>query len=53
MTGLLPAKNGVRDNHGYRLNANDSYDGIFVPKNGYKTAAFVSSVVLDHRFGLN
>ncbi|MCI0447493.1 sulfatase, partial [bacterium] len=53
MTGLLPARNGVRDNHGYRLKQTIPTLASLLRDNGYKTAAFVSSVVLDHRFGLN
>jgi arylsulfatase A-like enzyme/Flp pilus assembly protein TadD len=53
MTGLLPAKNGVRDNHGYRLKQSIPTMASLLRDNGYKTAAFVSSVILDHRFGLD
>ncbi len=53
MTGLLPARNGVRDNHGYRLKQTIPTMASLFRDNGYKTAAFVSSIVLDHRFGLN
>ncbi len=52
MTGLLPARNGVRDNHGYRLKQSIVTMASLFRENGYKTAAFVSSIVLDHRFGL-
>jgi choline-sulfatase len=53
MTGLLPARNGVRDNHGYRLKQTIPTMASLFHDNGYKTAAFVSSVILDHRFGLD
>lgn len=53
MTGLLPAKNGVRDNHGYRLKQTIPTMASLFRDKGYKTAAFVSSVILDHRFGLD
>lgn len=53
MTGLLPARNGVRDNHGYRLKQTISTMASLFRDNGYKTAAFVSSIILDHRFGLD
>ncbi|HEY7161699.1 MAG TPA: sulfatase-like hydrolase/transferase, partial [Acidobacteriota bacterium] len=53
MTGLLPAKNGVRDNHGYRLKQTIPTMASLFRNKGYKTAAFVSSIILDHRFGLD
>jgi arylsulfatase A-like enzyme/Tfp pilus assembly protein PilF len=53
MTGLLPARNGVRDNHGYRLKQTIPTMASLFRDKGYKTAAFVSSIVLDHRFGLD
>ncbi|MCI0616537.1 sulfatase-like hydrolase/transferase, partial [bacterium] len=53
MTGLLPARNGVRDNHGYRLKQTIPTLASLLRDKGYKTAAFVSTVILDHRFGLN
>lgn len=53
MTGLLPARNGVRDNHGYRLKQSIPTMASLFKDRGYKTAAFVSSVILDHRFGLD
>lgn len=53
MTGLLPARNGVRDNHGYRLKQTIPTMASLFHDNGYKTAAFVSSIILDHRFGLD
>ncbi len=53
LTGLLPAKHGIRDNHGYRLNSNTATLPSLLQARNYKTAAFVSSIVLDHRFGLS
>jgi arylsulfatase A-like enzyme/tetratricopeptide (TPR) repeat protein len=53
LTGLLPAKHGIRDNHGYRLNTRAATLPSMLQTKHYKTAAFVSSIVLDHRFGLS
>ncbi len=53
LTGLLPAKHGIRDNHGYRLNPTVATLPSLLQSKGYKTAGFVSSIVLDHRFGLS
>ncbi|HSE43149.1 MAG TPA: sulfatase, partial [Acidobacteriota bacterium] len=53
LTGLLPAKHGIRDNHGYHLNLNMETLPSLLKSKGYSTAGFVSSIVLDHRFGLS
>ncbi len=53
LTGTYPNRHGVRDNTIFRL----SEDAVTLPEifqgRGYHTAAFVSSFILDHRFGLN
>lgn len=53
LTGLLPAKNAVHDNNGYRLSASAPTLASLLKQQGYNTAAFVSSVVLNHRFGID
>jgi arylsulfatase A-like enzyme/Tfp pilus assembly protein PilF len=53
LSGLLPAKHGIRDNHGYQLNAATPTLPSMLKTKDYKTAAFVSTIVLDHRFGLS
>lgn len=52
LTGLLPPYHGVRSNGGFHLE--DSFETLAtsLKKRGYRTAAFVSSFVLDRRFGL-
>jgi len=52
MTGLYPPSHGVRDNGRFPLK--DSFVTLaeVFRKQGYGTAAFIGSFVLDHRFGL-
>jgi len=52
LTGLYPPEHGVRGNGTFRLD--DSYRTLAesLRDSGYETAAFVSSFVLDRRFGL-
>jgi len=58
LTGLLPAAHGLRDNVGYRLDAEaiERGDIPYLPhtlaKLGYATCAAVSSFVLDAKSGL-
>lgn len=53
LTGLLPGRNGVRDNIGFRLDAaaQPTLPGV-LKSNGYRTGAAVSSYVLRGRTGL-
>jgi len=52
MTGLLPPTHGVRDNGGFYLDpARETLASRLKPR-GYASAAFVSSFVLDRRWGL-
>ena len=53
MTGVDPPLHGVRDNLGYTLGANPPTLATLLQQKGYATAAFVGSVVLDSRRGLN
>lgn len=53
LTGLYPRRHGLRDNLTHHLG-----DGIptiteWLAAAGYRTAAFVSAIVLDHRYGLD
>jgi len=53
LSGVLPLHHGVRDN-GANPFPNDRDDlATTFGRAGYRTGAFVSSFVLDHRFGLN
>lgn len=52
LTGQFPPQHGVRDNHLYALDpAIPTYTSLLKSR-GYATAAFVSAVVLDRRYGL-
>jgi arylsulfatase A-like enzyme/Tfp pilus assembly protein PilF len=53
LTGLWPKDHGVRDNMTDRLKPAVPVLAEMLKKNGYQTAAFVSSFVLDHEFGLD
>ncbi|MBN2384535.1 sulfatase-like hydrolase/transferase [bacterium] len=52
MTGLYPFKHGVRDNSIYRLTDDNLTLAEILKDQGYLTAAFVSSYILDKQFGL-
>ncbi len=52
LTGLLPARHGVRNNGGAGLAAGFPTLATRLAAAGYRTGAFVSAFVLDHRFGL-
>ena len=52
LTGLYPTRHGVRDNDVFTLADAPTYPAL-LKLHGYATAAFVSAVVLDHRYGLN
>src|SRR4030095_13767719 len=53
MTGLVPPNHGVRINAEDRLDEGQTTLAEILAGKGYETAAFVSSFVLDARFGLN
>jgi arylsulfatase A-like enzyme/predicted negative regulator of RcsB-dependent stress response len=52
-TGLIPPRHGVRINSEDRLDASQVTLAEVLSAKGYETAAFVSSFVLDARFGLD
>jgi arylsulfatase A-like enzyme len=52
LTGQYPPQHGIRDNHLFALDlAIPTYTSLLKSR-GYDTAAFVSAVVLDRRYGL-
>lgn len=53
LTGLLPGRNGMRDNLGYRLDEETPYLPSLLSAAGYETAAFVSAFVLRRETGLD
>jgi arylsulfatase A-like enzyme/predicted Zn-dependent protease len=53
MTGLTPARTGVHDNISFVLDAAPPTLAELFSGRGYRTAAFVSSLILEYRFGLN
>ena len=53
MTGKLPPAHGVRDNHISSLSTSTPTYAAWLASRGYDTAAFVSAVVLERRYGLN
>lgn len=53
LSGVLPLHHGVRNNAAAPFPATKETLATIFQKNGYATGAFVSSFVLDHRFGLN
>jgi choline-sulfatase len=53
LTGMYPPRHGVRDNQGFALSADVPAYPSWLKHLGYATGAFVSAVVLDHRYGLN
>src|SRR5882724_3730188 len=52
LTGLYPAEHGVRSNGRGRLDDSIPTLAEILKRQGYDTAAFVASFVLDARFGL-
>lgn len=52
LTGLAPPRHGVRYNGEFALDESVPTLATLLRADGYRTAAFVSSFVLDHRFGL-
>jgi choline-sulfatase len=53
MTGSFPAWHGVRDNGGFYLADDQTTLAEVLRDQGYRTGAFVSSFVLDSRWGIN
>ncbi len=51
-TGRLPFRHGVRDNGGFYVDAGQPTLAATLKANGFHTAAFVSTFVLDSRWGL-
>jgi arylsulfatase A-like enzyme/predicted Zn-dependent protease len=52
MTGLLPARTGVHDNVSFVLGPTPVTLAEVFSRQGYRTGAFVSSMVLERRYGL-
>jgi choline-sulfatase len=52
LTGLYPFAHGVRNNGNFYLS--DKFETVttILQKRGYRTAAFISSFILDRRYGL-
>lgn len=53
LTGTIPPYHGVRDNSNYQLADSNRTLAEIMTENGYKSAAFVSSFVMDSQFGLD
>ncbi|HEY6140530.1 MAG TPA: sulfatase-like hydrolase/transferase [Thermoanaerobaculia bacterium] len=53
LSGVLPPQHGLRNNGAGAFPADRDTLATVLSKNGYRTGAFVSAFVLDHRFGLN
>ncbi len=53
LTGQRPPAHGVRDNHTFSLDPGTPTYTAWLKSLGYDTAAFVSAVVLDRRYGLD
>lgn len=51
-TGLNPNVHGVRDNAYFTLSSNHKTLAEYLKENGYSTAAFIGSAILDRRHGL-
>ncbi len=52
MTGTFPAWHGVRDNGGFYLGEDQTTMAETLRDQGFRTGGFVSSFVLDHRWGI-
>jgi choline-sulfatase len=52
LTGTIPPYHGVIDNTDYKLSEGNVTLGELLKKQGYLTAGFVSSFILDSQFGL-
>jgi arylsulfatase A-like enzyme/Flp pilus assembly protein TadD len=53
LSGELPVRHGVRNNGVASFPAERETLATLLARGGYRTGAFVSAFVLDHRFGLN
>lgn len=53
MTGLTPPRHGVRNNITYQLSPRHRTLAKILSEHGFATGAFVSSIILDSRFGLD
>ena len=53
LTGLYPPRHGVRNNSTHYLPENIPTLAEWLAEAGYRTAAFVSSVILESRYGLD
>ena len=53
LTGLYPARHGVRNNLTHHLPEDIPTLAEWLSGAGYRTAAFVSAIVLERRYGLN
>ncbi|MEK6373965.1 MAG: tetratricopeptide repeat protein [Acidobacteriota bacterium] len=53
LTGLYPYQHGIRDNAGFKLDAQHETVATMLRRAGYVTGAFVGAFPLDARFGLN
>ena len=53
LTGTYPPAHGVRDNQIFSLAPETPTYTAWLKARGYTTGAFVSAIVLDHRYGLN
>ncbi len=53
LTGLYPFEHGVRDNSGFRVPKGTQTIASHLKQRGFRTAAFLSSFILDARFGLD
>lgn len=52
LTGQYPPTHGVRDNGSFQLGEEHTTLAELLSREGYQTAAFIGSFVLDRRFGL-
>jgi len=53
LTGLYPRRHGVRDNLTHHLGDDITTLAEWLSAAGYRTAAFVSAIVLERRYGLD
>jgi len=53
LTGQIPARHGVRENAGFRLESNQTTLAEVLRDHQYRTAAFIGSYVLASEFGIS
>lgn len=53
LTGRYPYQHGVHDNAGFRVPPSEPTLGAMLRPLGFATGAFIGSIALDSRFGLN